>query len=176
MNKKHFLNLATFNVWANKKIMDFISGHINDSIADKEIPSSFPSIRKTVYHIWDAENIWLERLRGYSPKEFVSLNFKETFSEGLEKFSENSNMLHSFLFGKDDSYFDGMVSYTHTSGKFYSQRIDDVLTHVFNHGTFHRGQLITMFRQLGINNGIPETDFIEYCREKEQQQVAARYE
>jgi uncharacterized damage-inducible protein DinB len=40
-----------------------------------------------------------------------------------------------------------------------------MLLHVFNHGTYHRGQLVTMLRQLGIEN-IPATDFIVWSREK----------
>ena len=166
MNKSHFLNLGTFNVWANKKIMDFISAHVSGTMAEQEIISSFPSVKKTIYHIWDAEGIWLERLRGYSPKDFQSAHFTGSFNEGIEKMIANSGAFLSFLLAKDETYFLGDVSYTHTSGKFYSQQVDDVLTHVFNHSTFHRGQLVTMFRQLGFSNGIPKTDFIEFTREK----------
>jgi uncharacterized damage-inducible protein DinB len=167
MYKSHFLNLGTFNFWANKKIMDFISGHVPAAMADQKIISSFPSVKRTIYHIWDAESIWLERMSGRSPMEFASINFNGSFKEGLTKFLDNSQMIHSFLIAKDESYFSGNVSYTHTSGKFYSHRVEDVLTHVMNHSTFHRGQLVTMFRQLGITEGIPKTDLIEYCREKD---------
>ena len=166
MHKSHYLNLGTFNVWANKKIIDFISVHVTRAMADQEITSSFPSVKKTIFHIWDAEGIWLERLRGHSPMEYHSVRFTGSFNEGLENMMANSNAFLSFLLTKNESYFSGEVAYNHTSGKFYSQRIDDVLTHVFNHGTFHRGQLITMFRQLGLSNGLPETDFIEFTREK----------
>jgi len=150
--------------------MDFISSHIDVAKADQEINSSFPSVKKTIYHIWDAEGIWLERLRGYSPMEFPSIHFPGSFTEGMKETMANSSAMLFFLSTQNESYFSGDVSYTHTNGKFYSQRIDDVLTHVFNHSTFHRGQLITMFRLLGFTNGIPETDYIEYCREKAQQQ------
>lgn len=146
--------------------MDFISANVTETMANQEIISSFSSVKKTIFHIWDAESIWLERLQGNSPKEFQSAHFAGSFKDGIEKMMANSNAYLSFLLAKDESYFSGDVSYTHTSGKFYTQRVEDVLTHVFNHSTFHRGQLITMFRQLGLSSGIPKTDFIEFTREK----------
>src|SRR4051812_32960679 len=117
MDKSHFIKMAAFNVWANKMVETFISDNIDDGLAEKKIISSFPSVKTTIYHIWDAESIWLERMSGRSPMEFASINFKGSFKEGLTKFLDNSQMIHSFLIAKDESYFSGNVSYTHTSGK-----------------------------------------------------------
>ncbi|MGZ3851281.1 MAG: DinB family protein [Flavisolibacter sp.] len=40
-----------------------------------------------------------------------------------------------------------------------------MLLHAFNHGTYHRGQLVNMLRQLGVDK-IPGTDFIAWSRRK----------
>ena len=53
-----------------------------------------------------------------------------------------------------------MSSYTGTKKEQFKQPVCDVLLHVFNHGTYHRGQLVTMLRQLGASN-IPE--LILFC-------------
>jgi uncharacterized damage-inducible protein DinB len=45
----------------------------------------------------------------------------------------------------------------------FKQPVYQVLVHVFNHGTYHRGQLVTMLRQLGIEK-IPQTDYIVWSR------------
>lgn len=166
MNKKHFVDLATFNAWANKKILDFISSNLSADQLEKEIVSSFPSVKKTIYHIWDAELIWLERLRGVSLKDFPSKTFMGSAEDGLKKFMENTNEFPDVVFKSPESFFEGNISFTATSGKSYTQEVSAILTHVINHSSFHRGQLIMMFRQLGFTKGIPETDFIEYYREK----------
>ncbi|MEO8087485.1 MAG: DinB family protein [Bacteroidota bacterium] len=165
MNKTHFTDLATFNCWANKKICDFIAANLTAEMVDREIGSSFPSVRKTLYHVWDAEAIWLQRLNGISKGKFPSDNFIGTFEEGARKFMDNSNELLKKISLSDDSFFQSSITFTVRSGKEYTQEVKPVLTHVINHSTFHRGQLITMFRQLGFTTGIPETDFIEYYRE-----------
>lgn len=59
--KKSILQYVQYNLWANKIIADVISEKVID-LLDNEIPNSFPSLRKTLLHIWDAENIWLTRL------------------------------------------------------------------------------------------------------------------
>lgn len=167
MTKKHFVNLASYNLWANTRMTDFISANISDEQASKEIISSFPSVKKTVYHIWDAEDIWIERLRGNSLKEFSSPHYKGSFADGMKSFLQNSTAILEFLKAKEENYFISTCAYMHTSGIPYEQRLTDILTHLFNHNSFHRGQLITMFRQLGFTTGIPATDFIEYTREKD---------
>ena len=52
-----------FNVWANGKIVEILS-KVDEKFFDAEVKSSFPTIRKTIHHIWDAELIWFTRLKG----------------------------------------------------------------------------------------------------------------
>jgi len=170
MTKEHFLNLAAFNMWANKKICDFISANLDETLSGREIVSSFSSVKKTVYHLWDAETIWLERLHGNSLRDGPGKNFTGTLQNGLANFLGNSKALREFLSEQTEDFFAGSITFTHRSGKVYTQEINAVLTHVMNHSTFHRGQLITMFRQLGFVEDIPKTDFIEYYREKKELQ------
>ncbi len=169
MTRDHFINLATFNCWANNKISDFVTGNINEVQFDQDIMSSFPSVKKTLYHIWDAELIWLERLRGVSLIAIPSNTFHGTEKEGIVKFMENTGALHEFISNTSENFFKKSISFISTGGKSYTQEVIAILTHVFNHSTFHRGQLIMMFRQLGFTIGIPQTDYIEYCREKKLQ-------
>ena len=47
----------------------------------------------------------------------------------------------------------------------FKQPVWQMILHVFNHGTYHRGQLINMLRQLGVEK-ISQTDFIVWSRKK----------
>jgi len=156
----HFSNLAAFNVWANKRMCDFIIANLRSEQIDKELVSSFPSVQKTIYHIRDAEATWLERLGGIPIKGTTG-----SFETELNIFIRNSKALLEFLSSRDEKYLNGIISYVHKNGVEYAEQASDIVTHVINHSTFHRGQLIMMFRQLGFTEGIPKTDFIAYARE-----------
>ena len=55
------------------------------------------------------------------------------------------------------------VHYKSLKGIPFSQPLYQLLLHVFNHATYHRGQLVTILRQLDVQN-IPQTDFIAWSR------------
>jgi uncharacterized damage-inducible protein DinB len=57
-----------------------------------------------------------------------------------------------------------VFTYQNLKGEQFTQPIFQMLIHVFNHGTYHRGQMVTMLRQLGVEK-IPATDFIVWSRE-----------
>src|SRR5436190_20558531 len=79
---RHLLtNYTRYNLWANTRVCDFLKSNCNDEQLDKEIVSSFPSVKKTLLHIRDAECIWLERLHGNSLSSFPGNSFKGTTEE-----------------------------------------------------------------------------------------------
>ena len=59
--------------------------------------------------------------------------------------------------------FEHEFMYRNTKKEQFKQPVFQMLLHLFNHQTYHRGQLITMLRQVGVTK-IPATDFIEWCR------------
>src|SRR5438128_884263 len=66
--KELLLQYTKYNLWANTKLLGFIESAVakDPAVLDKEIPSSFNTIHKTLYHIYYAENIWYKRLNGES--------------------------------------------------------------------------------------------------------------
>ena len=63
--KELLVQYGTYNCWANQLIIDALL-KLNDSDLDKEILSSFPSLRKTVFHTWSAEYVWVQRCLLYT--------------------------------------------------------------------------------------------------------------
>jgi uncharacterized damage-inducible protein DinB len=158
-----------YNAWADGKIAEILS-NVDDKLLDKEIISSFPSIRKTVFHIWDAEQLWLGRLKGETFKGWPSAGFKGDTKALMEGYQLTSRELCDLAAGKQPEYFAGFINYKNTKGIEFTNSIEDILFHVVNHGTYHRGQLITMLRQQGIEN-FPGQDLIAYVREQQAQTV-----
>ena len=152
-----------FNFWANELLLSVISKELKDDLLDKEIDSSFPSLRKTIYHLWDAEFIWLKRLKGESLNDWPSKFFNGTFSEAKEKILLNDQLFIDFVERLNDEKLSESFTYKNIEGKTFSNSRWESVHHCMNHSTYHRGQIVTMLRQHGIIK-IPSTDFISFCR------------
>lgn len=159
--KETLSQLAHYNIWANKRIIDILLG-LDEELLDKELVSSFPSVRSTVYHIWSAEFIWLQRLQLTENPVWIAPDFKGTFAEACEDWQKISAVLASFVDAQyDDKALQHVLQYYDRQKKSNKKPVYVVLIHIFNHASYHRGQLVTMLRQLGINK-IPGTDFIGF--------------
>ncbi len=151
-----------YNVWANERITSFITD-AGLEIAEQETPSSFNTIRKTIYHIWDAEVIWFTRVKGEQITTWPSESFTGNFEEALKAFTENSKQLQAYVERKDRALLDTVIRYKNLKGVEYAQPVEEILFHVVNHGSYHRGQVVTMLRALGYTN-LQTTDLISYLR------------
>jgi uncharacterized damage-inducible protein DinB len=152
---------SAYNLWANELIAGLLN-KLDLKLLDAEVKSSFPSLRKTVMHIWDAELIWLSRLEGRKISWPPTAQFKDP---AIGDFLNASRDLHNFVEGKSAEYFHASTSFSDSKGNPYTMNNAGILMHVFNHSTFHRGQIVTMARELGQTE-LPSTDLIRYLREK----------
>ena len=148
--KKHLLEYAQYNLWANELFINHFR-NTADALIEAEVVSSFPSIRKTMMHLWDVEVLWLARLNGISPTEFPSKNFNGSNAEVYDNLLAASQAFVAFIEDKPAPFFRDKITYRLivASGEF-TQTVTHILLHFFNHQTMHRGQLITMCRQLNI--------------------------
>ena len=152
-----------YNLWANGKFVEILK-NIDENIFEKEVMSSFPTLKKTVCHIWDAEAVWLSRINGVSPKDWPSKSFTGDKIECLQRFINNSAEFTEFFQDLNDSYTDKRINFNTMNGEKASETIEGIIFHVVNHGTFRRGQLVTMLRTLRVSH-IPATDLIRYLRQ-----------
>lgn len=159
-------NYALYNHWANRRIVDWLRQNPVE-IIDQEMPASFPSIRRTLLHIWDAQYIWFERFHGVSPATFPSSQYDGLPEDVFEGLLRSSEKLAQFVLGQQDTFFEDAIVYKTTSGKEYTNMASDMLLQVLQHSTYHRGQIVTMARNFGLDTP-PQTDFIFYVRSKDE--------
>ncbi len=152
------LKLAAYNVWANTKIINLLKAQAPQLI-EKEIASSFNSIHKTLIHMADAEYVWHCRLTTISYTEIPSKTEKP-----IDILKETSQKMLDLVQSKEDNYFSKSTAYKNMKGEDFTNVNDSILLHVFNHGTFHRGQVISMMRNAGFKGHIESTDFIAFER------------
>jgi uncharacterized damage-inducible protein DinB len=165
--KKVIEEFAAYNVWANQLMIDACL-LLNESQLDMEINSSFPSIRQTLYHCLSAEYVWLQRLQGVAKPEWLQGKISGSFGEVCAMWQDTSTQILKYVNAlNEDRLASDKCSFSDLSGKVHEMLVNDILLHVFNHGTYHRGQLVTMLRQAGVSE-IPRTDFIVFARKRAQ--------
>jgi uncharacterized damage-inducible protein DinB len=161
--KETLLRYADYNIWANKRIIDTLL-QLDEEQIDKKIKSSFPSIRKTVYHVWSAEYIWLQRLQLAEQPVWVEGAFEGSFQQACALWQDVSLELRKFVTDQyEDKSFSHVLQYYDKKKQSFKTPVVDVLMHLFNHSAYHRGQLVTMIRIAG-GTKIPATDFIAFVR------------
>ena len=159
----HLRQLCAYNQWANERMSGYLL-EAGDAIADETQHSSFPTIRKTLYHVWDAQVIWYKRLLGESVNTWPSHHFNGSLQEALAALDENSRAFVSFTENLPENGGERLVEYHALDGSAFHNTVEEIIMHVMNHGTYHRGQLITMLRNQGFT-AVGSTDMIRYYRE-----------
>jgi uncharacterized damage-inducible protein DinB len=155
---------AAYNSWAHQRILDVIMA----LPAEKplaEVPSSYPSLYKTVFHLWDAESIWWQRLKMQEHIIRPSENEKATMQDVVSGLLQQSRQWEEWVSAASDLALDHVFQYQTSKREVFKMPVYQMIHHVFNHGTYHRGQLITMLRQLGADK-LPATDFSFWMRNK----------
>ena len=162
--KEILQQLANYHIWANNLMMDTIK-KLPPELQTKEVASSFNSLYKTIMHMWNAEAIWWQRMklqeRIIEPME----TFKGNMNEAIEEMMQQGRQWKDWINNAQVHQLDHVFQYQNKKGEQFKQPLYQMLIHLFNHGTYHRGQLVTMLRQLGIEK-IPQTDFIVWSRKK----------
>ncbi|MEO7308051.1 MAG: DinB family protein [Ferruginibacter sp.] len=154
---------AAYNIWATKQLVDRIS-KLNDEDTGKEIVSSFPSIYKTMQHMWLAEEVWWQRLKLTENIVLESEKFTGNFNELVNALARQSQQMKDWVDGATENQLTHVFAYIRNKEQL-KMPVYQMLHHVFNHATYHRGQLVTMLNQLGADK-IPSTDFSTFCRKK----------
>lgn len=102
--KELLLRGARYNAWANG-LFTAIIRDLPEELLDKEIPSSFPSIRKTVVHVWSSENTWLQRLEGVTNPVWLQNSFRGSIDDACEGWDGCSAGIERYIESKANSDF-----------------------------------------------------------------------
>jgi uncharacterized damage-inducible protein DinB len=156
--------LAAYNLWANNLIIERIK-ELPDELKNQKVASSFPSINATIWHVWNAESVWWQRMKLQETIIQLDESLATNFNALGEGWMAQSKQFQEWIMNAQEHMFDHEFIYYNFKKEKFKQKIYEMLIHVFNHGTYHRGQLVTIMRQLELGN-IPQTDFIVWSRRK----------
>src|ERR1700674_982516 len=163
MTPQEMRTLYDYNAWANHRSLEAASALTTDQFV-QPMGSSFASVRDTLAHIYGAEWIWLERFQGRSPASLPNTTQFKDVASLRERWNEQESRLLGFVRGLTQSDLDRVIEYKTLKFGVYSNPLWESMQHLANHGTYHRGQVTTLLRQLGAHPIL--TDLMHFYRER----------
>ena len=162
--KELLQKLEAYNLWANKILLAKLKT-VPSNIMHKETGSSFGSIYKTVVHLTEVEEIWWQRVKLKERVELPEKDSEEILELVSQRLLSSSSQWNEWIKEADEKNLTHVFGYYNSRKEYFKQPVNEVLLHLFNHQTYHRGQIATLLRQNGIDK-IPATDFIVFARIK----------
>lgn len=160
--KELLLQYAAYNTWANQQLMA-VMNTLPPEMLTSTVPSSFNSLHQTVLHLLDAESIWWQRLKLQERIDRPSEAFDGSTQEALQALLQQNIQWQQWVQDATERMLQHVFHYQNSKREQFKQPVYQMLLHLFNHGTYHRGQIINMLRQLGVEK-LPATDFIIWSR------------
>jgi uncharacterized damage-inducible protein DinB len=147
MNASDLKTMIDYHYWARDRLLEAVEP-LTPEQYNKDLGNSFKSIRDTLVHVYAAEWAWHSRWRGVSPSALLSSDPYPDVASLRTAWRENEANIRGYLdeLGED---VNRVIEYKLLSGAAGSSPLWQMLQHVVNHASYHRGQVTTMLRQLG---------------------------
>ena len=153
---------ASYHLWANGLLLDAVD-QLPAGQQHRELASSFNSFYKTILHIWDAESVWWQRMKLQERISLPSELFAGTVKDLIGSLLQQNMQWQDWISNAQEHMLQHEFIYQNSKKESFKQPVYQMLLHLFNHGTYHRGQIVSMLRQVGVEK-IPQTDFIVWSR------------
>ena len=163
MSRDDLRSLVDYHYWATYRLLEAVEPLDPDQFT-RDMKSSFPSVRDTLSHLHSAEWIWLSRLRGRSPTAFLPHDRFARPADARGAWRDTEADMRGYVDSVDEAALAAVLEYRLMNGQPGATPVGRILQHVVNHGTYHRGQVTTMLRQLGAAPGKSQ-DLIAFYRE-----------
>jgi uncharacterized damage-inducible protein DinB len=146
--KSFFNELLQYNRQMNNQVIQAMLQH-KDKVSEKSV--------KWINHILNAQELYLSRI------EPAYMAYGSWHMRELEELESVNDDLHHVTEGILIRFqLDTMIHYTTAKGIPMQHTIQDIVFHIVNHGTYHRGQIAADFRNTGLEPLV--TDYVIWKR------------
>lgn len=161
MNRGWFEDQLRYHYWANRRLLPAME-RLTPEQYNQDLGSSFPSIRATLAHLLNAETVWLGRMMGEALPPVTPADLPTAAAAG-QRWADLEATYMGLLGMLGETLQERTMMVRTSKGQEFLHSYGEALQHLVNHGTYHRGQIAAMLRQLG--EAPPSTDLILYYRE-----------
>jgi uncharacterized damage-inducible protein DinB len=164
MNPDDVRLLVDYYYWARDRMLDAVE-QLSAEQFTQAMGSSFSSVRDTVAHLYSAEWIWCSRWRGESPTAMLAPELFPDAASLRAAWRQHETTFRELVDRLDPREVDRAIAYRTLAGQPSSSLVWQIVQHLVNHASYHRGQVTTMLRQLGAAPP-RSTDLVTFHRER----------
>ena len=162
MDLKDLRTLLDYHYWARDVILEAVTPLTPEQFT-RQVDSSFKSLRDTVAHIYAADLVWYTRWIGETPSSLIAYDTFPDVDSLRRSWVDLEGKVRGFVESLGEAGVSRVFEYKLLSGAAGASPFCEMLTHVVNHGSYHRGQVTTLLRQLGAPPP-KSTDMITFYR------------
>lgn len=156
--------LFRYNDWATGIILNAVAEVPTEQYL-KDMGSSHGGLHGTALHLVGAEKVWLERWLGEPQAKIINPSEVPSFQAVRALWDEVRRQGDGFLTTLTEAKLqESFTAHTSTGGT-YVNPYWQTFQHLVNHSSYHRGQIVTLLRQIGVKP--PATDLIRFYREQQ---------
>jgi uncharacterized damage-inducible protein DinB len=152
-----------FAHWANNLMFDACES-IDPDALQHATGSSFGSIIGTLDHLYGADWLWLERWLGRTPNRFPAGGVHTTIPQFRQAWRVLETQRDAWISSLTDDALVAHFAYRNIKGETYSYTLGELLFHVSNHATYHRGQIMQSVKQFG--GSVTSSDYLYWLRDE----------
>lgn len=169
LQKRDLGRLLEYNVWANHRIVRAAATLTVDEFK-RDLGGSYGGVRGTLAHILMAEWVWLERWKGVSPSGTVDESEFPHVMALRERWQAIEEHRQAWFDGLKKDAPRSIIRYKNIEGRPFEAPLWQLVQHVANHSTYHRGQVINFLRAMGAKT--VSTDLVVWDRERAKKALA----
>ena len=155
-NASQLRKLVAYNQWANEKILRAIDRMTAEELA-QPVDAYIGSIAKNLQHVLLATRVWLARWQGATPPALTA----PVTDPWPDAYAVTHAEFRAFVASLTDIEADRVVNYQDSRGNPFTVPLDQLITHVVNHGTHHRAETGMLLERRGRSPG--DMDYVYYC-------------
>ena len=148
MNLSDLKTMLAYHYWARDRLLEALEPLTPEQYT-RDLGNSFKSIRDTVAHMHAAEWAWYSRWQGTAVTALLPADRFPDVASARQAWLDMERQVRAFVNGLGEHETDRVFNYTLLNGSAGSSPFWQMLQHVVNHASYHRGQVTTMLRQLG---------------------------
>ncbi len=156
--------LLDYHYWARDRVLDAASALMPEQLS-RDLGSSFKSVRETLVHIYSAEWAWYSRWQGTSPTSPLPSDQFPDVPAIRQLWIAHEAKMRAYVESLGPAGIARVIEYKTLNGQSGATPLWQMLQHVVNHASYHRGQVTTMLRQLGAQPA-KSMDMIAFYRER----------
>jgi uncharacterized damage-inducible protein DinB len=157
--KAYLKTLYEYNFWADHRYFAVAEGLTDDQLHRLQ-GHSWGDVHAMFVHLVSSEWIWLQRWNGTSPKSHLDKAEFPTLASIKERWSAQEDELFAFIRSRSEASLQTVITYNNLSGETFHVPLWQMLVHLANHETHHRGELAAMFALMNVPH--PEDEVIQF--------------